>query len=1065
MLSSAKIGTASWRYYTDSVACAATEYYLGVGEAPGRWHGRGLDYLGLQHGAVVGEAELEALFARALHPVTGQRLGRAWRADGVTGFDLTFSAPKTVSALWALGSEGVGAAREAHRAAVHAALGYLDTHAGLSRRGTDGVEQISTGGLSAACFEHRTSRCADPQLHTHALVINKVRCADGMWRTLDATELYHHKKSAGMIYQAALRDELSARAGVVFEPMNEHGQAEIVGVSAGLLKLWSKRTAAIETDAEPKIEEYEKALGRSLTFAERASVVKTSVLKTRPGKSGHPDASVLQDAWVDEAARAGYSAEGVVAAVRSAALRGSEPTAVPAAVPLEAIRAAEAARASFSRADVAGLVAARLPVAGRSAAESLAQVEAFTDQALGLGEAVSVGRHPHGVTPRASDERWAGRQVLAAEAKILSLADGGRRAGYGEVPPALLDETLAGCGLDESQRAAVRALAGGGDFLSVLTAPAGAGKTTTLGTATQSWQAAGYRVLGLAPSARAAAELAAATGGHADTLAKWLHSHSTRRTFHPDPRAAAGLDAATVVVVDEASMASTLDLLILVGEAARKSAKVVLVGDPAQIGVVNGPGGMLAALAGAGHGIELTGVHRFREDWEREASLALRAGDPGILTWYQMQSRLHPCSDGDAAHEAVHKHWAALRADGIDALVMARTRADVDALNTRARAAAVSAGDLTGLAVRHGDRDWQTGDLLRARRNNRHLQVGEGHVRNGDRYRVLTADPSGLLVEDLTGRGRVLLPADYVAAHAEYGWASTIDAAQGPTFDVGLVLIRPGLDREHLYVAMTRGRDANHAYVVPDRAEAPDQHHLGPTHGDARAAMTPDEQAVDVLSVALAKSGAQDAGHTLLDNARTRALDDHRREAAERAEQQRQAAPTIPPQHTETAALLTQRREELAHLGRRQDHHRREIHRAESELTQTSRFSRGHRRDLQALIDAHGDALKRTEPEEGRLERNIENLGRQVTADTRQREIDARTRDNDGVARRGTSKDRNPLDAELSAPKPTQAAAIALTRVPGGRLRREVDNARHAEHRRRRSHDLGRGHDGPGIGM
>ena len=98
-MSSATIGTSSWRYYTNGVACAATEYYLGVGEAPGRWHGRGLAELGLVVGGRVDERQLEALFARGLHPGTGERLGRVWRADAVTGFDLTFSAPKSVSAL------------------------------------------------------------------------------------------------------------------------------------------------------------------------------------------------------------------------------------------------------------------------------------------------------------------------------------------------------------------------------------------------------------------------------------------------------------------------------------------------------------------------------------------------------------------------------------------------------------------------------------------------------------------------------------------------------------------------------------------------------------------------------------------------------------------------------------------------------------------------------------------------------------------------------------------------------------------------------------------------------
>ena len=201
VLSSAKIGTSSWRYYTDGVACQASEYYLGVGEAPGRWHGRGLEELGLAPGAVVSERELEALFARGLHPSHGSRLGRAWRSDGVTGFDLTFSAPKSVSALWAMGDSVTAAeAMAAHCAAVRAGLAYLDAHAALSRRGTDGTEQVGSAGMVAAVFDHRSSRAGDPQLHTHALVLNKVRCCDGRWRTLDATELFAHKKSAGMIY-------------------------------------------------------------------------------------------------------------------------------------------------------------------------------------------------------------------------------------------------------------------------------------------------------------------------------------------------------------------------------------------------------------------------------------------------------------------------------------------------------------------------------------------------------------------------------------------------------------------------------------------------------------------------------------------------------------------------------------------------------------------------------------------------------------------------------------------------------------------------------------------------
>ena len=201
VLSSAKIGAASWRYYTNAVACRVTEYYLGEGEAPGRWHGRGLEALGLVPGARVGEGQLEALLARGLHPGTGERLGRAWRKDAVTGFDLTFSVPKSVSVLAALRPELSEQIVDACEIAVARSIAWLEDNACFSRRGHNGVEHVEGDGYVAAAFRHRTSRAGDPQLHTHALLLNKLRCVDGVWRTLDGTELFDHKKSAGMIYQ------------------------------------------------------------------------------------------------------------------------------------------------------------------------------------------------------------------------------------------------------------------------------------------------------------------------------------------------------------------------------------------------------------------------------------------------------------------------------------------------------------------------------------------------------------------------------------------------------------------------------------------------------------------------------------------------------------------------------------------------------------------------------------------------------------------------------------------------------------------------------------------------
>ena len=862
MLSSAKIGRSSWRYYQNSVAAGACEYYLGEGEAPGRWVGRGLPQLGLEPGAVVGEAELEAVFARGLHPVTGAALGRAWRADAVTGFDLTFSAPKSVSTVWALGGAAVGQqVSEAHRAAVSAALTYLDAHAGLSRRGTDGVEQVATAGLVAALFDHRTSRAGDPQLHTHALVPNKLRCVDGVWRTIDGHEIYNHKKAAGAVYQAALRAELHTRLGVVFEPTNAHGQAEIAGVPTDLMTAWSKRAAQIAAEAGPTIDEYEQTLGRDLTRDERARVTKTAVLKTRPAKDSSTDVSVLHGHWRAEAAALGWDPDRLRDSVQTASHTARQPAdaaRITPTMPAAAVVRAGRRKGVFSRADLTIEVAAHLPVVAATGHQVLAAIEHLADLGVRTPQTVHLGNHPDGLTARASDTRYTSTEVVAAEARVLQLADAGRGRGFGRIPVERVDAARL-TGLADDQRAAARQLTTSGDFLSVLTAPAGAGKTTTLGAAARAWQAAGYQVVGLAPSARAAAELAKSTGGSAETLAKWLHQQARLAQLPTDEQAAWAPGRRTVLVLDEASMASTFDLDTLTSLAARAGAKVVLVGDPAQIGVINGPGGLLTALTDRGHGIDLVGVHRFENAWERDASLRLRAGDPTVIDSYAQAGRLHAVDDPDDAIEAVFSHWQTACDAGADALMLARTRADIDHLNTLAKTAARATGESYGPDFVSGAHNWQAGDIVRARRNNRRLPVGEGHVKNGDRYRVLSpTTDGGLLVDDLAGRGRTLLPAPYVAEHVDYGWATTIDAAQGSTCDVAVVLVRPGLDREHLYVGMTRGRQENHAYIAP-QADHDHDHHVA----------NPASPADRILIDALAHSGQQHAAHTLLERAKT----------------------------------------------------------------------------------------------------------------------------------------------------------------------------------------------------
>jgi conjugative relaxase-like TrwC/TraI family protein len=221
------------------VAEGHEEYYTGAGESPGTWLGAGTDDLGLA-GPVRPEA-LAAILA-GISPGIGADLGLIRRSGTrVGGFDLTFSAPKSVSLLYALGSPvHSGAVRAAHDRAVTEGLAYLERHALFARRGTDGLRRIRTTGVVGAAFVHRTSRNGDPQLHTHVLAANAVRGEDGRWSAPDARGLYAHARTAGFVYQASLRAGLVESLGVAFAPVHR-GAAEIEGVDASVLRGFSTR--------------------------------------------------------------------------------------------------------------------------------------------------------------------------------------------------------------------------------------------------------------------------------------------------------------------------------------------------------------------------------------------------------------------------------------------------------------------------------------------------------------------------------------------------------------------------------------------------------------------------------------------------------------------------------------------------------------------------------------------------------------------------------------------------------------------------------------------------------
>lgn len=855
MLSRGKVTPATVSYYSDEVARGMEDYYAGRGEAKGQWIGAGSHAEGLE-GDVEAE-ELARLFD-GCHPRAGDSLGAPYvvrdGADRVTGWDLTFSAPKSVSALWAVGGGDVGMdVRDAHDAAVAAAVGYLEEHAAFSRTGKAGVRQVDTDGLLAAAFVHRSSRAGDPQLHTHVLVSGRVRCEDGVWRSLDSRALHRQLKPAGMVYQAALRAELTARLGVEWMAVDRNGQAEMTGVPLGLRRLHSQRRAAVEIRAAERITESEKSLGRGLTPQERRRAFEVAVLETRTAKAhGAESDGGLHDRWRAEADAAGFApASWIRDTVDVARLR------LPAmddVVP-EVVSELAAQRSTWQRADVVRHLARRVPPDIGGADEARRWVEATADAVL-VSSGVVALTAPEPVAPPELRRRdgasvfdrhgavcYTTLATLDVEQHVLDIAEAGRGQGRSVADAAVIELAIAAARLGEDQGDAVRAVSLDGDTVACVIGPAGTGKSRAIGAATTAWRASGIPVRGLAVSAVAAGVLSTETGLPADTVAKFLFEHD-----RPDTDDRWRLRRGEVVVVDEAGMLASRDRARLTQAVQSAEGKLVLVGDYAQLGAVEA-GGLFRLLADS-HAVELSAVRRFTNPWEQDASLALRARDPGVVDVYEEHGRV-VVTDRLGVLDDAAARWRHARNAGRSLVVCATDNATVSDICDRVRAERVEAGEVEAGGVAAGRQVVGVGDEIVTTRNDRRLMTSAGGwVRNGDRWSVTSRHPDGsIAVSHLDGHGRAVLPAGYVADDVRLAYALTIHKAQGVTVDTAIVVVDETTNAEALYVGMTRGRHDNTALVCCDTL---DQRRDQPA------------TAIDVLAAAIGRQAGEEAAITAL---------------------------------------------------------------------------------------------------------------------------------------------------------------------------------------------------------
>ncbi len=819
--------------YAATAATTAGYYtrYLteATGELPGQWLGNQADRLGL-HGEVTTEA-LQALLS-GCDPVTGATLGhplldrtlsngKVIRA--VAGFDATLSAPKSLSVLWALtGDDGLA---ECHDVAVRAVADYLERFGATTRVRSNGMRMHPDAhGLMMAAFRQTTSRADDPQLHTHLVISAKVQTADERWLALDARFLKRHQRTLGGLYQSVLRAELTHRYGVAFEPI-VNGQAEIAGVPAELLAIFSKRTAEIDTVMADKVAEFYRLKGCDPTRQELAAIQRQAAADSRARKTGRT-ADEMRALWRVEAATVGVTPTSLRRSIEAGA--ADHPLTTPELTTATVIDALALSASTWHRADVMRTICDLARPASGVSGERWA---AWLDRAVDTVMAQSVDLDPElpeHTRRRASDARsiWiepiashvTSAAVLAQEQQILDWA--AESMAFDPQPSASVERGE----LDVIQHEAASAVAGY-DPLTLIVGPAGAGKTTMLRAAVTTLHSPPRRaVFGFAPTAKAARVLEDETGMVSDTVAKLLFEWS--RPDRP-PGDWWQLGPHATVVVDEAGMLGTHDLHRLMQLSREQAWRLVLVGDPHQLQAV-GRGGMFAELCSAGRTIELERIHRFVNPWEATASLQLRHGDTRSLDAYEAHDRIVPGSI-DQHLDTIATYWTECRDHGQSLAITTTRNEHVDLINDRIQSARWERGELDRSRrtdTADGIGAW-VGDLIATRRNDRTLITSTGQfVRNRDQWIVSVIDGHGdVTASRIDGGGVVVLPAEYASDHVRLGYAATEPGNQSDTQDRSITLATGSTTGRGLYVGMTRGRQANHVLVITenrDLAEARD---------------------------------------------------------------------------------------------------------------------------------------------------------------------------------------------------------------------------------------------------
>lgn len=752
---------------------AQEDYYLSGLEPAGFWLGEGATALGLV-GHVTGEA-FRNLLSGMTPDGTRRLVHNANSEHRRSGWDLTWSVPKSVSVLWSQASHQIRAQIEIElRCSVRQATKYLATVGVISRRGTDGVVRENAR-LVFACFEHSTSRAMDPQLHVHSILINLGIRPDGSTGTLEPRELYRHQLAAGALFRAELAARLERSLGL--RARRSDRCFEIVGVPAVLIETFSKRRAQIEAHL--------KELGLDTPAA-----AEKATLATRPKKEQLSREQLLpqwrevglQHHW-GEREIAWLQAHPFTA--RDFIREANE------ASPL-ALSALTLSESHFGERQLVQALAEEAQGRGLDA-----------DAVLSLKAQVLLSPQVVPLTPVKGAAQWTTPEMLRLEGRVLDLA---HAMAVRERPlPYRMVETVGGnIQLSQEQQKALKHVVSATGGIRIISGMAGTGKSTVFRAAREVWVSQGRDVMGMCLAGKAACELTRATSIPAQTLQRTLMQLDRNPTL---------LNPRSVLLVDEAGMVGTRQMSLLLDHCHLSGATLVLCGDARQLQPIEA-GGVFPMLTARYGSADLVEIRRQREEWARAAVVAFAEGRADeALRAHEMRGGLSISQDGPLAIAALCAQNAVMESKGEENLVLANRVEDTQSINRLIQKMRLETGHLQGPGLPVADFNIHVGERILFTKNSPSLGVWNGQV--GE---VATIGPGQVTVQIDSKRRITFNPATY--PHIQLGYALTTHKAQALTVERAQIYADATAEnREAAYVQASRARGLTHFHVVAENRD------------------------------------------------------------------------------------------------------------------------------------------------------------------------------------------------------------------------------------------------------